>query len=49
MAGFALIFAGLMAVDIWLMARYARNESFGQPDGPAEDGPNGLFSGAVAK
>ena len=48
-AGFALIFAGLMAVDIWLMARYARNESFGRPDGPAEDGSNGLFSGAVAK
>lgn len=43
-----VVYGVLMAVDIWLLARYARNEAFGNPSDSAQDRPGGLLSGAPA-
>ncbi|NDJ55395.1 MAG: cytochrome ubiquinol oxidase subunit I [Chloroflexi bacterium] len=49
--GFTLVYTGLAIADVYLLARYARNEKYDSPgsdEGAAHDGPmDGLLSGAA--
>lgn len=46
---FTLLFAGLMVADLWLLWKYAKNESYSESGDAGSEGSEGLLSGAPAK